>query len=98
MARSSTHHGQRHAGPYRQLESIEQAPPSRVGEQRQSNGCRGKYDAHQSRIEDDNTDIAWPACATGQLLLTARSKDLPGRHGREDPGENDKPDERLISK
>jgi hypothetical protein len=91
-------HGQRNARPYRQPERMHQAPPSRLRDQRQAYGRRRKNEAHQHRIEDDDANVARPACTACQLQLAARSKDLPSRHSCEDADEDKEPNERLVAK
>jgi hypothetical protein len=91
------HDGQRHAGPYRHAERMEQAPPSRLGDQCQPGRRRRKHEADQNRVKNDDADVARPAGAAPQLLLAAWRENLPGGHRREDGGEDEEPHERLVA-
>src|SRR6516165_12143413 len=87
------HHGQRNAEPCREIEHIEQPPPSRLGNQSEPDGGYREYEANQDGIDDDDADVAGPACSASELLISARRQDLPGRHDREDAGKRGQPDQ-----
>src|SRR5262245_18906404 len=88
--------GQRDAGPCRQIECMEQSPPSALGDQSKPDGGRLEDEADQNRIQDDYGDVAGPATTTPELLNTSRREHFPNRHRRKDSGKSDQADLEIV--
>src|SRR5215471_5370615 len=88
--------GQWDAGPCRQIERMQQSPPSALGDQSKTDRGRREDETDQNRIQHDDADVAGPARTTPELLISARREHFPNRHRREDAGKRNQAYQGLV--
>ena len=91
-----SHDGDRHREPGRGLPNVKQAPTSGLGEQGDRDSAGGKEQSHDERIEDENGDVARPACGSGRPAEATRREHLPGGEDDEQRDERAETQEGFV--